>query len=199
MIRNKRWWIFLVVIILALFILDSSAFSFKDTKESRETLRGVTPLYVVIEGITPELEQNGMSLNQLKTDVEYKLKKAGINVITTREERDPAGSFPAGLHVRINALKSDILKSTINIDYYAISIDVELIQRCLPLTHESVSLFAKKDIDLFYISSHSGLACTWSTGNIYLAGGERIIDIRDCVQELVDQFIKAYVSVNPKR
>jgi hypothetical protein len=43
------------------------------------------------------------------------------------------------------------------------------------------------------------LACTWSTGNIYLAGEERLINIRDCVKELVGQFIKAYLSVNPKR
>jgi hypothetical protein len=197
--RHKRWWVFLLVILLALLILDSSAFSFKDTKKTRETLRGVTPIYVVIEGITPELEQNGMSLNQLKTDVESQLRKAGIDVITTVAERDAAESFPAGLYVRINALKSDILKSTINIDYYAISIHVDVIQRCLPLTHESVSLFAKKDVDPAYVSFHSGLACTWSTSNIYLAGEERIIDIRGCVQELVDHFIKAYLSVNPKR
>jgi hypothetical protein len=196
--RNKRWWIFLMVVGLALLIVDSSAFSFQDTKKTRETLRGVTPIYVVIEGVTPELEQVGMSLNQLKTDVESKLRNAGIDVITTLGERESAGSFPAGLYVRINALKSDILRRTINIDYYAISIQVELIQQCLPLTHESVSRVSEKNIDPSYVSFYSALGCTWSTNNIYLAGGERIIDIRGCVQELVDQFIKAYLSVNPK-
>jgi hypothetical protein len=45
----------------------------------------------------------------------------------------------------------------------------------------------------------TALACTWSRSNIYLAGEERIIDIRNCVQELVDHFIKAYVSVNLKQ
>jgi hypothetical protein len=196
---NRRWWAFLVVIGLALFILDSSAFSFQDTQESRETLRGVTAIYVVIEGITPELEQNGMDANQLKTDVEFKLRNAGIHVINAVEARESAGSFPAGLYVRIDALKSDILKRTIDIDYYAISISVELIQRCLPLTHETLSRVSEKAMDPSYVSSHSALACTWSTSNIYLAGEERIMDIRDCVQELVDHFIKAYLSVNPKR
>ena len=192
MINKKRLWVCLMLISLALLILHSSpAFSFNDTQESRETLCSVTPLYVVIEGITPELEKNGLSEKRLKKDVEIQLKKSGIEVITTVKKRGSAGSSPAGLYVRINALKSSMLKSSFNIDYYAISISIELIQRCVPLT--------EKHIDSSYISAHSALACTWSTSNIYLAGEERLIDIRDCVQELVNHFIKAYVSVNPKR
>jgi hypothetical protein len=197
--RNKGWWFFLMVISLALLILNASVFAFNDTQESRETLREVAPIYVVIEGITPALEQNGMSAKQLKTDVEIQLKKAGIPVITTVEERESAQSFPAGLYVRMNILKSDMLKSGFDIDYYAISISVELIQRCLPLTHEPLSQVPEKNIDPSYMSSRSALACTWSTNNIYLAGEERLIDIRDCVKELVGHFIKAYVSVNPGR
>jgi len=197
--RNKRWWVILMVICLALLILNSPVFSFNDTKEARETLRDVTSVYVVMAGITPELERNGMSARQLKTDVKSKLRKAGINVITTRGERESAESFPARLYVRINALKSDMLKSGFDIDYYALNISVELIQRCLPLTHESLSRVSGENIDPSYISSHSALACTWSTNNIYLAGEERIIAIRDCVQELVDHFIDAYLSVNPKQ
>jgi hypothetical protein len=190
--RSKGYGVFLIVIGLALFILHSPpAFTFNDSQESRETLQGVTPVYVVIEGITPELERNGLSAKQLKTAVEKQLSKAGINVIATTGERKSADAFPAGLYVRMNALKSDMLKSGFDIDYYAISISVELIQRCLPLT--------KINIDPSYVSSHSTLACTWSTNNIYLAGEERLIDIRDCVQELVGHFIDAYVSVNPKQ
>jgi hypothetical protein len=168
--RSKRWWSSLIFISLALLIFNSPAFSFKDTQESSETLRGVTPVYVVIEGITPELEQNGMNTKQLKKDVERQLRKAGIDVITKLEGREFAESFPAGLYVRINSLKSGMLKSGFDIDYYAISISVELIQRCLPLTHEFVSRVSEKDIDPSYISSQSALACTWSTSNIYLAG-----------------------------
>ena len=196
--KSKSWWVFVVVIGLFLFIVVFPAFSFNDTQESRETLRDVTPVYVVIEGITPELEQNGISVHQLKTDAEILLRKAGIKVITV-EQRESAETFPAGLYVRINALKSDMLKSEFNIDYYAISISLELTQRCLPLTHESLSLVAHKDIDPSYVSSHSVLACTWSTSNIYLAGEKRITAIRDCVKDLVGHFIKAYVSVNPKK
>ena len=140
-----------------------------------------------------------MRAHQPKTDVEIQLRKAGIHVIVTVKERESAGSFPAGLYVRINTLKSDILKSEFNVDYYGISIHVELVQRCLPLTHEFVSLLSQKDIDPLYVSSHSALACTWSTSNIYLAGEERIIDLRGCVQDLVGHFIKAYLSVNLKQ
>jgi len=181
----------LIFISLALLILHAPALAFNDTQESRETLRGITSVCVVIEGITPELEQNGVNAHQLNTDVERQLRKARINVIASEEERESPESSPAGLYVRINTLKSGMLKSGFDIDYYAVSISVELIQRCLPLT--------EKNIDPAYIASHSALACTWSTNNIYLAGEERITAIRDCVQELVGHFIKAYVSVNPKR
>ena len=188
-----------MVIGLALFVFNAPVFSFNDTRESRETLREVTQVYVVIEGITPELARNGVSAGRLKKDVELQLRKAGLHVITTLEGRESATSFPAGLYVRINTLKSSILKSEFNIDYYAISISVEFIQRCLLLTHEVVSQASQKDIDPSNVSSHSALASTWSTRNIYLAGEERLIDIRDCVRDLVRHFIKAYLSVNLKQ
>lgn len=188
-----------MIIGLALLVVNSPVFSFNDTQESRETLRELTPVYVVIEGITPVLEQNGMSAHQLKKDVEIQLRKGGLHVITTLEERESATSSPAGLYVRINTLKSSILKSEFNIDYYAISISIELIQRCLALTHEVVSQASQKDINPSYVSSHSALTCTWSTSNIYLAGEKRLIDLRDCVQELVGHFIDSYVSVNLRR
>lgn len=176
-----------MVIGLALFAVNPPAFSFNDTQESRETLREVTQVYVVIEGVTPSLERNGVSADRLKKDVEIQLRKAGIHVIASLEERKSAASFPAGLYVRINTLKSSILKSEFNIDYYAISISVELIQRCLPLTAKNINSS---------ISSHSALACAWSTSNIYLAGEERMGNIRDCVKDLVGHFIDVYVSVN---
>lgn len=176
---------------LVVLVFNAPASPFNDTQESRETLHGITSVYVVIEGITPELEGNGVSAPQLKTDVERQLRKAGINVITTVQPKDPAESSSAGLYVRINALKSNMLKSGFDIDYYAISISVELIQHCLPLT--------EKNINPAYVASHSALTCTWSTNNIYLAGEERLIDIRNCVQELVGHFVDAYLSVNPKQ
>ena len=188
---NRRWLFFLMIIGSALFLVIDPTYPFNDTPESRETLCSVSALYVVIDGVTPELEQNGLSAKQLKRDVELQLKKAGIQVMSTQEKGESVKAFPAGLYVRINTLKSTVLKSEYDIDYYAITISVELIQRCLPLT--------KINIDPSYVSSHSTLACTWSTNNIYLAGEERLIDIRDCVQELVGHFIDAYVSVNPKQ
>ena len=189
--KKTRWWSGFIILNMVLFVFNEAALAFNDTQESRGTLRGVTPIYVVIVGITPVSEQNGVSAQQLKTDVERQLRKAGIQVVATAKEREAPKSLPAELYVRINALKSNILKNEFNIDYYAISLSVELIQHCLPLTEQN--------IDPSYISSHAAAACTWSTSNIYLAGEERLTDIRDCVKELVGHFIKAYVSVNLKR
>lgn len=175
-----------MIIGLVLLVFNAPVFSFNDTQESRATLRGVTPIYVVMEGITPELEHSGMSTKQLKKAVERQLREAGIQVVNTTKKQESAG-----LYVRINSIKSEMLKNSFDIDYYAITISVELIQHCLPLT--------EKNIDPSYVASHSALACTWSTSNIYLAGEERIIEIRGCVQDLVGHFIDAYLSVNLKQ
>ena len=47
------------------------------------TLRGINAIHVIVEGINPDAVKDGLSIDQLKTDAELRLRKAGIVVSDT--------------------------------------------------------------------------------------------------------------------
>src|SRR5437879_13447851 len=56
----------------------------RDTEYTRATLRGLEGVWVVVEGLGPDVEQAGLTKQQLQTDVELWLRKAGIPVLTEK-------------------------------------------------------------------------------------------------------------------
>src|SRR4030042_2259715 len=52
-----------------------------------KALRGIKGLLVVVEKINPEIEKDGLTENQNQTDVELKLRMAGLNVLTSEERK----------------------------------------------------------------------------------------------------------------
>ena len=64
----------------------------RDNESGRETLRGIPAIFVVIEGLDPDLEKDGLSKSQLQTDVELKLRLAGIKVLTWEQGRFQPGA-----------------------------------------------------------------------------------------------------------
>jgi hypothetical protein len=143
-----------------------------DSELSRQTLRGVEGVYVLLEDLKPEVERAGLAKQQLQTDVELRLRKAGIRVYT-HEELLRAQGQP---YLYINAgvlLHSDGLVS------YGIT--VEFRQRA--------------SLDLNAVSAP---VTTWSTGGFGKAGMLHLDTLRDTVCDFVDQFINAYLSVSPR-
>jgi hypothetical protein len=54
-----------------------------DGKSERDTLRNVTGVHVLIEELDPTTVQAGLSKEQIQTDVELRLRMAGIQVLDT--------------------------------------------------------------------------------------------------------------------
>jgi hypothetical protein len=52
-----------------------------DTPMERATLKGVPTVDVVIEKIDSDAERDGLSRSQIQTDVELRLRQAGITVV----------------------------------------------------------------------------------------------------------------------
>ena len=52
----------------------------------RATLKGLKTIWVIVEHPTPEAERDGLTKDQLQTDVEARLKNAGIQVTSLVEE-----------------------------------------------------------------------------------------------------------------
>src|SRR5207249_6328300 len=145
-----------------------------DNESTRKTLAGLTGLYVSVEHIPDEMQRDGLDTTQIQTDVELKLRQAGITVLTRQEWLSTAAA--PFLYVNVQAIK--------NSNLYAFSVDVQLRQR-VTLVHDPAVLI---------------LATTWSaTGVIGTVGSKKLSSLRETVRDLTDQFINAYLAANPKR
>jgi len=144
-----------------------------DSASDRETLRGLKAIKVVVEGSTPDLEHQGLTRQQLQSDIEEQLRKAGINV-----DRN-ANEF-LGLEIISGRLKEGPV-NVVNVMTVAFNLGV----------YQVVTLNRDEEIE--------SVAETWSTQGMQSSSPKMSARIsRDTVGKLVDQFIKAYVEVNPK-
>ena len=146
-----------------------------DNNNSRQTLAGLTGLYVSVELKTDDAQQNGSTEAQLRTDVELKLREAGIKVVAFGE----INGTPY-LYVGVSALP---LKSIRGV--YAVSVNADLIQV----------------IRLVRNPSTLALGRTWNATGVYGTLGASIVgeEVRKRVRDLADQFINVYLAANPKR
>ena len=143
-----------------------------DSERTRATLRGIEGVRVVIEGLESEVERAGLTTQQLQTDVELRLRLAGIRVLTDEESRRTPGQ-PL-LYVNVNVLlQSDGLA--------AYSIEVALRQRAALETDGSPATVE-----------------TWGAASIGIVGRARLDSIRNPLRDGVDEFINAYLSVRPR-
>jgi len=155
------------------------------------SLCGINELSIVILGKTEELENMGLSINQIKTDIESKLRLLDIKIsnhINSKEKvlvaninflKVSNGLIIWGIELRFfqyvllyHNVKADSLKTEIEYDLY-------------------------EDFDLIIIVHN---VPTWS--NTYLGYTLDINDIklvREKINYLTDMFCKDYLKANPKK
>jgi hypothetical protein len=141
----------------------------QDSELSRETLRGLTGVKVVVEPLEPEIERAGLTTSQLQTDVELKLRLASIKVFTQAE---PAPF----LYVSATAQRLP------DLPIYAFSLRVEL-QQLVTLVR----------------NSERAAATTWDSTGVAVVGASNLSQVRDSIKDGVDKFVNAYLSVNPRQ
>jgi hypothetical protein len=109
----------------------------------------------------------------IQTDVELKLRLAGIQVLTQAESQSAPGRPWLCL--------------------------IATIQRSgqAPTYHYNIGLELQQDVILVRNPSVTTRGPTWSTGG--LGGSSDIQVLRDVIKDNVDIFINAYLSVNPKK
>jgi hypothetical protein len=96
-----------------------------DQPTDRATLKGLTTIMVVVERLTPEAERDGLTKEQLRTDVEVRLRKAGITVTSSVEE--------AYLYLNVFTVKGSS-------ELYAYHIRLEFNQEVILKRNRNVSL-----------------------------------------------------------
>ena len=149
-------------------LLTLSVAQASDDKEARESLRGIDTVKVVCD-LSRRTELLGITCQQIVTDVELQLRKAGIKVDSTK-----AGPF---LYVNLNAQDSG--KGT-----YAVALELSFEQLVrldrAPTTKNMVPTWG-----IFPV--------------VLTASHERYSEFcRQEIRDLADQFANAYLSVNPK-
>lgn len=148
-----------------------------DTVKTRLTLTGVAAVEVVVEELSPSLQADGLSKDALKTDVELRLRAAGIRVATTSEALKMPGH--PYLYVRVTAMSTT--NPSGGCRGFAFAIELEFKQ----------ATFLERNRSIWT------MAPTWSVGG--LAVGLTADDVRPYVRNCADQFSNAYFAVNPKK
>jgi hypothetical protein len=161
--------IILIMGLVMVFSVGRNAFAF-DNETSRERIRGITGIHVAIFVQPFFLEYESLSKSKIQTDVESELRLAGIKVLTKQELKKEKRQ-PV-FYIYINGMKGPG-----NILVYEVS--VRLMQ----------------DASLVHRPNFTFLAPTWEVGTIGF--GDRK-NIQTDIKDKVDQFINAYLSVNPK-
>lgn len=133
------------------------------------SLKGISAVYVLVEEIPDGAKILGLTKETIQTDVELKLRLAGVGVLTADEAFNVHG-FPH-LYVQVNLTRGA----------EAASIDVEMMQ--------NARLERNGDLAV-------GVS-TWSTG--ILLANPTAQGVRDDVKDSVDKFLNAWLSVNPKK
>ena len=141
-----------------------------DSAIERATLTGLTSISVVVEGLSPIAEKNGLTTAALQSDVTRRLRQAGLSIV---EDAD------AYVYVHVTVADAG---ASLPLPYL---VDVSLMQEVtLPRG----------------LKTRTPLQCpTWGLNRLGLAGATIVRSaVTDRVTEFVDQFIAAYRSVNPK-
>jgi hypothetical protein len=160
--------------VLATIMVAFSASAAFAAAYAANTLKGLTGVGVVVESLNPEVEQDGLTKDQIKTDVELKLRMAGIKVFSEEEWLQTPGCQFLIVNAHLMRFKSGS---------YIYQIDVGLNQKDF--------LKRAAEIDTF--------ATTWQSvvlGICSLSDGRN--KVRNAVKDRVDKFIEDYLSVNPK-
>jgi hypothetical protein len=174
---GKRKMTFLILAISFVFLIfPEKLFSLSCT----ESLKGLKGVEVLVEELKPELENYSLTMIQIQSDVESQLRMAGIEILRREENEKIQPLRMPYLYVRINSYKPAWRR-----EVFIFNIEVALNQRVLLPEH---SRYPEKP---FY-------APTWYTSSVGAVGAMNVMDIRDMVKDLADQFVRAYQKANPK-
>jgi hypothetical protein len=157
----------------AALLLTATPCRADDGEMSRRSLRGLSGVGVLIEDLDDDAKRVGLSTDQIQTDVELKLRLAGIKVLT-KEERYLTPGHPY-LYVNLYLMPG--------VGLYPVNIVVELNQNAL-LTRDSASPIT---------------VVTWSTNSLGTAPRDTASTVRRYLSNDLDRFLNAYLSVNPKK
>jgi hypothetical protein len=170
------------VVILLLFA-NFPVFPQSNDPLEKESLRGLSGVNVFLNVTedSPSLEKDGLTNTQIRTDVEIRLRKAGVRVLTIEEVRQ-LPRRPV-LSVTLLASKSEALTKLLGENVYAFTIQIDFKQ--------TATLYHSTNNQIFLVT-------TWSDSAVGMTTKRNVRTIREGIGDYVDKFINDYLTVNPK-
>jgi hypothetical protein len=162
-----------IAAVLLMVCLAQPALAFN--YDQREVLRGLKGLKVVTETIPTEIERLGLTRKDIQSDVETKLRKAGIKVL-------PAYKPPSmtTLYVNVHTLIPSQARTVV-----VYSINLMLFENAY-LKREAGTVGDLKEVR----------AADWIKATVGLIGVGNVSQIRKKVEEQVNKFISDYLAMN---
>jgi len=156
----------------AVFVAMAISCFGQDEEYTRLTLKGLKGVRVVVEDLSTGAEAGGLTRSLVQTDVELRLRDAGIRVVSPRELGEPY------LYVVIHAER--VFQQSL----YATLIRVSFRQNAVLERDRAITAYGAE---------------TWSAGSVEIFSSEKMSrGTRDELGDLVDRFCKAYLSENTK-
>ncbi|WHZ30226.1 MAG: hypothetical protein OJF51_005029 [Nitrospira sp.] len=141
---------------------------------SRESLRGISGVGIVVEDISSDASTDGLSQDAIRAAAEVILRSKGIRILTNIE-RTRLGSTPY-LYINVNTLKEEL-----GLYVYAVNVDFKQIVR----------LLSKKGTQAW--------GATWSASVVGAVGETNVGQIiADGVEPLVKDFANDFSLINPR-
>jgi len=166
---------FLASVIFFFCLISSNGLAQSDS-DAVASLKGLKGVFVLVEELGSYLENDGLNRDQIKTDVELKLRMAGIKVLTQAE----CFKLPGTPYLYINIASVGAKEPFPHT--FAYNAEVSLYQQ-----------------GRFFYISRPIPAATWNKEKIAMVGRFNVQNaIRTTVKDLMDGFINDYLSVNPK-
>jgi hypothetical protein len=164
---------------LALFILAlGSRAPHASAQHPVDSLKGLEAVYTYVEKLPQEIEKEGLTRAQLLKDVQRKLKRAGLKILTTHQlETEKGQSY---LHIIAAVTKVAFGIKGIP-DAYAYSVQVLLRQ----------NVYLQRNVDVMIRG-----ATTWQPPGYFWGVVSNPKEIRTMVRGQVDAFIKAWEAAN---
>jgi hypothetical protein len=172
MMNSWKGWLIFITFFMSFLNSTPSAFA-QDDADTRPTLHGFSGVYVVVEPLSPQIEKQGLTADQLQKDSEAKIRAAGIKVLSKEEFLRTPGRPYLYVNASISILRTQITR-------YIFYIRLEF--------NQEVSLVKSPETIV--------PAATWSTGGWGIDFS--LENIRDICKKQVEKFIDAYLAVNPK-
>ena len=138
-----------------------------------DSLKGLPGVFLIVQGLSAEVEADGLTAAAIQADVEAKLRLAGIRGLP-REQAVEAG-YPY-VYVNVDAIRNPLLP------LYAYNVRLELFQAVQSVLEPRARF----------------LAITWQRTRVGSVGAKNLQDVRDEIKQFVDEFVKDWFNANPR-